>query len=35
MPEFYNDTEHLPENMPQDLKNHINDEKKHNPKAVT
>uniref|UniRef100_A0A023F8Y2 Putative sodium/potassium-transporting atpase subunit beta-2 n=1 Tax=Triatoma infestans TaxID=30076 RepID=A0A023F8Y2_TRIIF len=34
MPEFYNDTEHLPNNMPQDLKNHINDEKKHNPKAL-
>ena len=27
MPEFYNDTETLPENMPIDLKNHIKAEK--------
>ncbi|XP_014249750.1 sodium/potassium-transporting ATPase subunit beta-2-like [Cimex lectularius] len=34
MPEFYNDTENLPDNMPQDLKNHIIDEKKQNPKGL-
>lgn len=34
MPEFYNDTEKLPENMPSDLKSHINAEKKHNEKSL-
>lgn len=33
-PQFYNDTEKLPKNMPQDLKEHINGEKSHNPKAL-
>uniref|UniRef100_A0A0A9X0N5 Sodium/potassium-transporting ATPase subunit beta-2 n=1 Tax=Lygus hesperus TaxID=30085 RepID=A0A0A9X0N5_LYGHE len=35
VPEFYNDTEKLPKNMPQDLKDHINGEKNHNAKAVS
>ncbi|BES88650.1 unnamed protein product [Nesidiocoris tenuis] len=34
MPEFYNDTEKLPANMPEDLKTHIADEKTHSPKNL-
>lgn len=35
-PEFYNDTENLPKNgtFPQDLRNHVRNEKARNPKAL-
>lgn len=34
LPEYYNDTENLPNNMPDDLKMHILNEKSRNPKSV-
>ena len=35
MPEFYNDTEKLPSNMPEDLKSYIKEEQKINPTSVS